>query len=151
MHGGGRGGAGPGGSGTDASCPGVRRGRVECVGGGPAFGSVRAEQSRRHADDPGPDARGGTEREMAGDLAGRLRHEEGGGADEAEDHMAGGPIRVASHSTFCTAASRAPTATSRTGFVVREAAVRDAASPASIPSTTPARTRARAAYGRWWA
>lgn len=63
----------------------------------------------------------------------------------------GGPMRVASHRVFCAAASSAPTVTSRTAFVVSEAVTSATPSPPSIPATTQARARARAAYGRLWA
>lgn len=57
----------------------------------------------------------------------------------------GGPIRVASHRPFCTAARAAPTVTSTTAFVVTEAVTSATARPAIMPSTTQARARARAA------
>ncbi len=65
--------------------------------------------------------------------------------------LPGGPTRVASHSTFWAAASRAPTVTSTAALSVSEAVTRATASPPSMPSTTHTRTPARAAYGRLWA
>lgn len=59
--------------------------------------------------------------------------------------LAGGPIRVASQTPFCTAASTAPTVTRITASEVSEAVTRATATPATMPSTTQARTRARAA------
>ena len=59
--------------------------------------------------------------------------------------LAGGPIRLASHRTFWSAAIFAPTGTRTTACVVSEAVTRATASPATMPSTTRARVRARAA------
>lgn len=59
--------------------------------------------------------------------------------------LAGGPIRLASQSAFCAAARSAPTVTSTTAFGVSAAATRATARPATMPSTTRARVRARAA------
>jgi hypothetical protein len=68
---------------------GVRGGGVQGLGGGAALGPGGAQQRRCHADQPGPGARGGGQRQMAGNLAEGLRREEGGGADEGEDDVAG--------------------------------------------------------------
>lgn len=62
----------------------------------------------------------------------------------------GGPMRVASQSVFCAAASSAPTAMSTAVDPVREAATRDIARPMTMDTTTPATARARRAYGRLW-
>lgn len=62
----------------------------------------------------------------------------------------GGPMRVASQSTFCPAARSAPTAISTAVESVSEAVTRDIAIPMSMPTTTPATVRARRAYGRLW-
>lgn len=59
--------------------------------------------------------------------------------------LPGGPMRVASHSAFCTAASIAPTATRTTALRVSEAVSRAIARPPSMPRITHARARARAA------
>jgi hypothetical protein len=63
----------------------------------------------------------------------------------------GGPMPVASHSAFWAAASSAPTATRTRAEDVSDAVTRATATEASMPSTTQARARARAAYGRLWA
>lgn len=62
----------------------------------------------------------------------------------------GGPMRVASQSTFCPAARSAPTAISTAVESVSEVVTSDIAMPTSMPTTTPATVRARRAYGRLW-
>ncbi len=60
----------------------------------------------------------------------------------------GGPTRVASQTVLCTAATSEASRTSSGTDVVSEAAVRAAPRLATMPSTTHASVRARAAYGR---
>ncbi len=88
LYGGVPGGAQGGVAVAGAAGGGVRGCGVQCLGGGPAFRAVRADQGGCHSDEPGPHARGGGQGQVPGDLGEGLRDEEGGGADEGEDHVA---------------------------------------------------------------
>lgn len=62
--------------------------------------------------------------------------------------LPGGPIRVASQTTLWTEATSEAHTTSSAVEVINEAAVSAMPRLATIPSTTHASVRARAAYGR---
>ncbi|CAM5735312.1 hypothetical protein STENM223S_04455 [Streptomyces tendae] len=147
LYGGVPGGAGEGVAVTGAAGGGVRGGGVQRLGGGPALlgrgGRTRAgAMPTSQAQTPG---RRAASARWPGIWSGSWRDEEGGGADEGQDHVARRPDRVASHSVFCTAASRAPTVTRTTALRVREAVTRATATPPSMPSTAHARVLPRAA------
>ncbi|GAA3035192.1 hypothetical protein GCM10020000_10820 [Streptomyces olivoverticillatus] len=62
--------------------------------------------------------------------------------------LPGGPTRAASHSILWAAATSDASSTSTTAEETSAAAVSAAPTPATVPSTTQATVRARAAYGR---
>ncbi|CAK7282904.1 hypothetical protein SGPA1_20879 [Streptomyces misionensis JCM 4497] len=87
VDGGGARGPRPGMAVAGAVGVGVGGGGVQGLSGGAALGAVRAQQSGRHADQPGPGAGGEGQSDVTRHLAEGLRGEQGGGADEGEDHV----------------------------------------------------------------
>ncbi len=64
--------------------------------------------------------------------------------------LPGGPISVASQTVLCTAASSEASSTSSGVEAIRDELTSATATLATMPSTTQARVRARAAYGCAW-